>query len=156
MARITCVSCNGSGAKRNCPALGGMICGLCCGSKRNSSIQCTAECPHNPFGIDNYDEWLRLEGSWGHKCIGYVADHYIYNESSFKNELRNYVLSEGDVDEFILSEATPLMMHAKLFWEPFRDGPCLADCWEQQGWKGLNNDERMMMTFKRMTYPVIL
>jgi hypothetical protein len=156
MAKITCVSCNGSGAKRNCPVLGGMICGFCCGSKRNSAIQCSAECPNNPFGVNNYDEWLKLDGSWGNKCISYVADHYAHSESSFKKDLRNYVLFEGNVDEYILSEAAPLMMHAKLFWEPFRDGLCLADCWEQEGWRGLNNDERMMMAFKRRTYPVIL
>jgi hypothetical protein len=106
--------------------------------------------------VNNYDEWLKLDGAWGHKCVGYVADHYAHSESSFKKDLRNYVLFEGNVDEYILSEAAPLMMHAKLFWEPFRDGMCLADCWEQEGWKGLNNDERMMMAFKRKTYPVIL
>jgi hypothetical protein len=156
MAKIACVSCNGSGAKRNCPALGGLICALCCGSKRNSDIRCSAECPNNPFGVNNYDEWLKLDGSWGNKCLGYVADHYSFNEYSFKKELEKYVLLEGSVDEYVISEAMPLFMHAKLFWEPFRDGLCLADCWEQDGWKGLNNDERTMMAFKRRTYPVIL
>jgi hypothetical protein len=156
MAKITCVSCNSSGAKRHCPTLGGMICGLCCGSKRNSSLQCSAECPNSPFGVNNYDEWLKLDRSWGHKCVGYVADHYAYSESSFKNELRNYVLFEDNVDEYILSDAAPLMMHAKLFWEPFRDVMCLADLWEHDGWSCLNNDERTMMAFKRRTYPVIL
>ena len=33
---------------------------------------------------------------------------------------------------------------------------CLADCWEHEGWRGLNNDERTMMAFRRTTYPVIL
>jgi len=156
MAKITCVSCNGSGAKRNCPALGGMICGFCCGSKRNSAIACSAGCPNNPFGANNYDEWLKLDGAWGNKCIGYVADHYPYNEHSFNNELRKYVLFEGDADEYAISDAAPLLMHAKLFWEPFREVMCLADLWEHEGWRGLNNDERTMMAFRRMTYPVIL
>jgi hypothetical protein len=156
MNKKTCVSCNGSGAKRNCPALGGMICGLCCGSKRNSAIQCSAECPNNPFGVDNYDEWLRLDGSWGNKCFRYLVEHCSYNEYSFKNELGKYVLVEGSAEEDAISEATPLWMHAKLFWEPFRNGMCLADCWECDGWKGLNNDERTMMVFRRLTYPAIL
>jgi hypothetical protein len=116
MNKKACVSCNGSGAKRNCPALGGMICGPCCGSKRNSVIQCSAECPNNPFGANNYDEWLKLDGAWGNKCIGYVADHCPYNEHSFNNELRKYVLFEGDADEYAISDAAPLLMHAKLFW----------------------------------------
>jgi hypothetical protein len=85
MGKNTCVSCNGNGAKRNCPALDGKICSRCCGSKRNSAIQCTAECPNNPFGVNNYDEWIRLDGSWGEKCFGYVMEHYgYYNEHTFK------------------------------------------------------------------------
>ena len=156
MNKTACVSCNGSGAKRNCPALGGMICGPCCGSKRNSAIQCSAGCPNNPFGVNNYDEWLKLDGSWGDKCFRYVVEHYSYNEHSFKNELGKYVLDEGSVEEDIISEAAPLFMHAKLFWELFRDGMCLADCWEHDDWKGLNNDERTMMVFRRTTYPAIL
>ena len=156
MAKTTCVSCNGSAAKRNCPALGGMICGPCCGSKRNSAIRCSAECPHNPFGVNNYDEWLKLDGSWGNKCFGYVLEHCSYNERSFKNELDKYVLVDGGMEEDAIDGTAPLFMHAKLFWEPFQDGMCLADCWEPNGWKGLNNDERTMMLFRRMTYPAIL
>ena len=116
MNKKTCVSCNGSGAKRNCPALGG-ICGPCCGSKRNSAIRCSAECPNNPFGVSNYNEWLKLDGSWGHKCFGYLVDHYSYNEHSLKNELRKYMLVEGNEEEDLISDAAPLLMHAKLFWK---------------------------------------
>src|SRR5512137_63007 len=106
-----CVSCNSSGAKRNCPALGGMICGPCCGSKRNSAIRCTAECPNNPFGVNNYDEWLKLDGSWGYKCFAYAVEHYSYSEQSFNNELRKYVLVEDNAEEEVVSDAAPLMMH---------------------------------------------
>ncbi len=156
MARTVCVSCNGSGAKRPCPALGGMICGPCCGSKRHSSIRCAAECPHNPFGVDNYDEWLRLDASWGDKCVKYIAAHCPLDEYSFKKELAGYVLFEGSVEEEVLLDAAPLWIHARLFWEPYRDGMPLADCWEREGWQGLNNDERTMMALRRETYPVIL
>ncbi|HAJ78658.1 MAG TPA: hypothetical protein DCO75_02710 [Fibrobacteres bacterium] len=156
MNKTFCISCNGSQAKRYCPALGGQICGSCCGSKRNSVISCTADCPINPFGVNNYEEWLRLDGAWGNKCVKYVAEHYPYNEYLFKSELSKYVLIEGSQDEHVVSEATPLFVHAKLFWEPFRDENCLADYWEHDGWKGLNNDEQTMMVFKRMTYPAII
>jgi hypothetical protein len=156
MSKKTCISCNGAGGNRSCPALGGMIHGTCCGLKRNSSIQCSAGCPNNPFGVNNYNDWLKLDGSWGNKCIRYVADHYAYNEHSFKNELRKYVFVDGSLEEDIISDAAPLLMHAKLFWEPFKDDMCLADCWEREGWKGLNNDECTMMVFRRATYPSIL
>jgi hypothetical protein len=156
MSKKTCVSCNGSGANRNCPALDGRICGPCCGSKRNSAIRCSAGCPNNPFGVNNYNDWLRLDGLWSNKCFKYVADHYSYSEHSFKTELRKYLFVDGSLEEDDIPDAVPLMMHAKLFWEPFKDYACLADRWEQEGWKGLNNDERAMMAFRRTTYPVIL
>ena len=156
MSKMICISCKYSSGKRNCPALGGMICGPCCGSKRNSSIPCSAECPNNPFSVNNYNDWLRLDGSSGDKCFRYVVDHYSYNEYSFKKELSQYVFIDSSLEDTDIPDAVPLFIHAKLFWEPFKDGMCLADCWEREGWKGLNNDEKTMMSFKRTTYPAIL
>jgi hypothetical protein len=156
MNKSHCLSCNAGCAKRDCPALGGPICGACCGSKRNSSIKCTAECPMNPFGVNNYDEWLKLDGSWGNKCIRYVRDKYPHDEYSFKSELNKYVLIDGAKDEFTIAEAAPIFMYAKLFWEPFRDEKCLADYWEREGWRGLSNDERVMMGYRRKTVPAIV
>jgi hypothetical protein len=159
MNKPICVSCSSGRGKRDCPVLGGLICAVCCGSERNSTLQCTAECPNNPFGRDNYDEWLKLDRSYGDRCMRYLVEHYPCDEYSLKKNLANYVLDDSSVhelDEEAISNAIPLFMHARLFWEPYRDERCLADYWERENWKGLNNDEQVMMKFRRTTFPVIL
>jgi hypothetical protein len=40
-----CVYCKKRKGKRNCPALKGMICSLCCGEKRMKFIPCPENCP---------------------------------------------------------------------------------------------------------------
>lgn len=39
-----CVSCNSRKGKRNCPALGSLICSQCCGAKRVREIDCPEDC----------------------------------------------------------------------------------------------------------------
>lgn len=39
-----CISCNRRKGKRNCPALDGLICAECCGTKRLVSINCPNNC----------------------------------------------------------------------------------------------------------------
>lgn len=46
-----CVSCGKQKGKRACPALGGQICSVCCGTKRQKEIECPAGCVYlNPAG----------------------------------------------------------------------------------------------------------
>ena len=44
--RVACPLCQTRKAKRNCPALGRMICPVCCGTKRLVEINCPPDCPH--------------------------------------------------------------------------------------------------------------
>jgi len=39
-----CHSCDSRKGKRNCPALGGLVCSQCCGSKREKEIACPDDC----------------------------------------------------------------------------------------------------------------
>jgi len=43
---LTCPLCEARKAKRHCPAKGEMICAVCCGEKREVSIDCPSDCPH--------------------------------------------------------------------------------------------------------------
>jgi hypothetical protein len=43
---MACPLCQKRKEKRNCPALGRMICAVCCGTKRLVEINCPADCPH--------------------------------------------------------------------------------------------------------------
>ena len=39
-----CAACNSRKGKRNCPALGSLICSQCCGTKREKEIACSEDC----------------------------------------------------------------------------------------------------------------
>src|SRR6266568_5040376 len=52
MASVKCVDCHTSKGKRTCPALGGLICSVCCGEHRLISINCPADCPYLEAGTD--------------------------------------------------------------------------------------------------------
>src|SRR5262245_2708180 len=43
---MLCVSCREKKGRRSCPALGGVICHTCCGTKRLKTIACPPDCPH--------------------------------------------------------------------------------------------------------------
>jgi len=43
---MLCGSCGQRKARRDCPALGRMICPTCCGTKRLVEIQCPSTCPY--------------------------------------------------------------------------------------------------------------
>jgi hypothetical protein len=52
MTAMKCVHCHAAKGKRNCPALGGMICSACCGENRLIHINCPADCPYLEAGTD--------------------------------------------------------------------------------------------------------
>jgi hypothetical protein len=43
---LTCPICQKRKAKRFCPAKAGSICSVCCGTEREVTIDCPANCPH--------------------------------------------------------------------------------------------------------------
>jgi hypothetical protein len=43
---MSCPECGQRKARRDCPALGRMICSVCCGTKRLVEINCPESCPH--------------------------------------------------------------------------------------------------------------
>ena len=47
-----CAYCHTSKGKRQCPALGGLICSICCGEHRLTKINCPADCPYLEAGTD--------------------------------------------------------------------------------------------------------
>ena len=55
---VKCVSCNQRKGRRECPALGGLICTQCCGSKRGIEIKCPDDCPY--FGQAMGKKWFDL------------------------------------------------------------------------------------------------
>gem|GEM_PF-5603230 len=60
----TCLYCHAKKGKRPCPAIKGLICSLCCGEHRVTTIACPADCSYLKSGTDyqqhRADERLRL------------------------------------------------------------------------------------------------
>ncbi|MDT3738854.1 MAG: hypothetical protein RO257_05065 [Candidatus Kapabacteria bacterium] len=56
--KVMCLSCNDSKGKRDCPALNGMICSVCCGTKRLKEIQCPDDCLY----LESSSNYLAVKG----------------------------------------------------------------------------------------------
>ncbi|MFP3952765.1 MAG: hypothetical protein ACOC88_03910 [Candidatus Bipolaricaulota bacterium] len=52
----TCVYCNERPGKRECPALGGLICPICCGESRGVEIKCPTDCRYFQRGEEFQQE----------------------------------------------------------------------------------------------------
>lgn len=148
----TCASC-GSKGKRQCPALDGLICPECCGSKRGSDLPCPPSCPFFPFGTAAYDAWLRIDGSWQKKSLDHVARRL--GSAKLKTLMDEFMLEGGD-RQIELENAVGGALYAALFLRHDDDGKTVADHWEDDGWRGLDNDERVMMQHRRHTRPTVI
>lgn len=78
----SCSYCHHRKGKRPCPALGGLICSLCCGEHRLTRISCPTDCPYLDTGNDyqqkrlgaqfapvRRDFYQKLDQLGGHKAV---------------------------------------------------------------------------------------
>jgi hypothetical protein len=147
-----CPICGKTG-KRECPACGGLICARCCGAKRGSELPCPPSCPNFPFGREAYDLFLNVNLSWTEKTLRYVVDHV--GRDTFEKALHHVDIGEENLEDAI--QATmPLAVLYLLGYHHVDKGRTVADLWEEEGWAGLNNDERFMMKYRRRSFPTIV
>lgn len=147
-----CAICSHKG-KRSCPELRGTICSVCCGEKRGSELSCPPRCSHFPFGIENYDGWLKIDGSWMQKAVHYIMEHV--DRDRFKQVARR-MDSEGGSSARNMEIAFPATVYYLLGIDRDDEGKTLAERWEEEGWHGLDNDERVMMRYRRESFPTII
>lgn len=57
-----CIRCRKRKAKRSCPAVGGGLCPLCCGSLRDREVHCPPHCPHREMHKPYQDRRLTERG----------------------------------------------------------------------------------------------
>jgi hypothetical protein len=148
-----CGVCGRKG-KRNCPAVGGVICPACCGAKRGGELDCPPDCSSYPFGTEAYDLWLRVDGAWFPKAFEYVNRHVRKSDFSAMNRrLTTTTRSDREV-----SEEAGIINAVHYFLGVSADdaGRTLGEQWESDGWIGLNNDERIMTMHRRHTWPAII
>ena len=146
-----CAVC-GRRARRVCPALAGMICPACCGSRRGTKIECPPDCTYFPFGTEAYDLWLKIDSAWQPKALNYVLRRIGREEfASTAEELcPNWINKDQAFEEGAVA--------ALLFYLAINED-CdlpLGEIWEKEGWPGLNNDERFMAEYRTRSLPGIL
>ncbi len=81
-----CGSCAARKGKRNCPALGAVICPECCGSKRQRQIDCPSDC----FFLGKSREYF-TDRQQGEKLSGFEREmkSIIGNEDPYADLLQN-------------------------------------------------------------------
>ena len=146
-----CIMCSRK-TKRVCPALAGMICPACCGSRRGSKIECPSECSHFPFGTAAYDLWLRIQKSWQPKSIQYVISKV--GDAGLAATAEDFAPSFFDEEPALITGADLAIMY--YLAKNDDDVPPLGEIWKREGWPGLNNDERYMTEFRTRSQPGIL
>jgi hypothetical protein len=125
-----------------CPALEKIICSACCGSGRGSKINCIPHCSYLPFSVQGYDLWLKIDGGLARKMLGYLAIYYSRDKFEEVVEQMRFAsgISGGDV-----GTAEGAAVYYLFFVKCDAGGRTLAKKWQEEGWNGLNNDERIMM-----------
>jgi hypothetical protein len=120
------------------------ICSACCGSKRGTQLACPDGCPHFPFCAEGYDAWLRVDGQVMPKALQHVRD--ACGKSHFQEIVESMRWGDGgkygtgDDNTAILAA-----LHYALYVERDNGGRTLAERWKSGGWKGLTNDECVML-----------
>ena len=137
--KTTCFLCS-TRMRAHCPALDAPICGPCCGSKRNISIKCTADCRFNPFAPSNYDTWLNIDEKLNYKMIGYVERSY--DLAAFNAVVNEMSYDDSEHGQLIGSVAATYYL---LFQKRNPDSRTLAEVWRDNGWEGLTTDEQCIM-----------
>ena len=152
--KAICGSCGRKG-RRTCPGLEcGFICTACCGTKRGSQINCPSACPHNPFGAGNYDAWLDVDGVWQNKLADFIEHHV--DEQTLSRLMQTFAGGRALRSEDDVLSVSSIVFHYLLVYGDGELHYSIADLWEEKHWAGLNNDERVMMRYRRNSYPSLI
>ncbi|MCK4775340.1 MAG: hypothetical protein KAT30_11160, partial [Candidatus Krumholzibacteria bacterium] len=146
-----CAAC-GRRARRICPALAGMICPACCGIGRGTKIECPPDCSYFPFGTAAYDLWLKIDEAWQPKALKYVVGKI--GQAEFKAAAKQLAPSWLDKDHAFIEGAGAALLYY-LAVNKGDDLP-LGEIWKEEGWPGLNNDERFMAEYRTHSLPGVL
>jgi len=150
--RIVCEFC-GKRAKRYCPAVEANICPLCCGMKRGTEIECTADCRFFPFSPAGYDGWLKIDLALIPKVISHVVGEV--GEMHLRSVLDSFPLEAGASPESGEDLLYFGIQHCLLV-ERDAKGRTLTDRWAANGWAGLRPDEAMMMQYRSASFVTVV
>jgi len=135
---------------RDCPAVGRRIKPIECGQNRGKNYACPPECPHCPWAVENYDDFLDIEGAIDTKTIGFFID--VVGKDSSREKLRVDASDGSEEGELIFQSAC----YREFFHREIVPGKMLYDLWCEAGWKGLTRDEPFVAGFKTKVRPTLL
>ena len=133
---------------RPCPALQRGITSKECGGDRHSRIACTEDCPFNPFALQNYDDLLEVEKSADAKARARLFKAMSPGRQSlFASQIRSMTGEVLEIEQAFRFE---------FFQRPGPDGRDFITTWDEEGWTGLNNDERTYYQGHRKLAPRLM
>jgi len=125
----------GKRAKLSCPVNDQPICAFCCGTKRNSIINCPKECSRNPFG-DNYDLFLEVEQSLKDVWANFAFDNI---DDATKTKVQK-IYNDSSADENEISSRIDDLLEEAACFEEDDNGITIAQRFEMTKVAGLSND----------------
>ncbi len=152
IASEVCRVC-GKRGKRPCPATGGLICPACCGSQRGSKLACPPECEFYPLGTASQKLWQEVNQSWATKSMRFLDERL--GSKTMADIMQRFLPGRTLNRKDALAAFFPSVYHGLLAHRDAQ-GKTMADVWEAQDWAGLNNDEKVMMRYRRHSFVTVL
>ncbi|MCF7764136.1 MAG: hypothetical protein K9N62_10720 [Verrucomicrobia bacterium] len=126
--------------RRECPAIGREITSAECGEKRGSAYPCPATCSFFPFAPANYSEFLHMEAQVDKK-----GALWMFEES---RRLGDPVSIQEQADRIRDAVELDAFMIWNVFLKPDASGLTCIQRWENAGFTGVKNDERVLLRAK--------
>lgn len=133
---------------RECPAVGRQITAAECGENRGSRYTCPAECSYFTFAPANYEALLKLE-----REVDQKGAQWMFQESRLR---RDPVALQDRADRIKSGLELEAFMVWNVYLKPDESGLNCVRRWEQAGFYGLKNDERVLLRAKMKTRVVLL
>ncbi|HNQ87129.1 MAG TPA: hypothetical protein PKM73_00690 [Verrucomicrobiota bacterium] len=140
--------------RRACPATGGFISPADCGASRGSRLECPVDCPFFPFGTHPDAPYARASDSLFRKidaCLAEAGKRDVINANAIRLQSK---IPDADALGFLL--ALTQLNHESFFLMKDGAGQTPADRWAADRWRGLNNDERQLVHWRRNSRPTVL
>ena len=101
-----CMVCKKKKGKRNCPALGGAICALCCGTNKENQIDCPVDCfflsKSKKYFTDRQDSQKIIDFDREMKSIIGSENQYVDVLQNIEAIISKICTAQGDCDQDVV------------------------------------------------------
>ena len=104
--------CKKKKGKRNCPALGGVICALCCGTNKENQIDCPVDCfflsKSKKYFTDRQDSQKVIDFEREMKSVIGNEDPYVDVLQNIEAIISKICTAQGDCDQDVVVQCHKL------------------------------------------------